>query len=75
MQLTRRRIIIFHRIRRPQDFGIFTTPNCPHHFILHLKRKTGGKAVYVQLIGRNAFRLNEDLMGWLISKTHDLIFN
>ena len=75
MQLPRRSKIIFHRISRPQYLRLLAPLNCPHHFDLDLKRQTSRKPVHINLIRRNPFRLQKNLMRLLIRKPHNLILD
>ena len=67
--------IIFHRIGWPENFGIFTTNDCPHHFNLNLKRQTGRTAIDIKLVCGNAFRLKKNLMTLFIRELDNFIFN
>src|SRR5437660_2476268 len=46
-----------------------------HELELHVERQAGGDAIRVKLVGRETFRLDEDLVARLAGEPMDLVFN
>ena len=75
IQLTGIHRIVFNGVAGADHFGMFQTRNrCDHRF-LNVCGHAGGHAVHVNLVGIEAFRLQKDLMGFLIGEFYELILN
>ena len=46
-----------------------------YQFQLHIKGQGGGNTIGIQLVGGQAFRLDEHLVRFLVGKAMDLVFN
>ena len=69
------REIILHRVGRAHDFRPLAPNDRPHQVHLHLERQARREPVHVNLIRRDALRLEENLMPLLLRELHDLILN
>ena len=68
-------VIVLDGIARAHDMGVFHTANRLHDLDLHVERQGGGNPVRVQLVGGQTFRLDKDLMAFLVGKAMDLVFD
>ena len=75
MQLIGRKEIVLHRVAQTNNFRPFQTRHGAQRFYLHIFRQTGGKPVDIHLGIVKAFRLQKNLMAWLICKANNLVFN
>lgn len=67
--------VVLDRIARPHDVGVFHATDGTHDLQLHVERQGRGNAVGIQLVGRQAFRLEEDLVAFLVGEAMDLVFD
>ena len=72
---TRIEIVVFDRVSRTQNVRMFTAPQRAHELELHVERQRGRDTVRIDLIGREAFRLEEDLVALAFRKAHDLVLD
>src|SRR5208283_5218698 len=75
MQLSRKDEVILDRIGRSQYLGVLTAYNGSDQAHLNFIGKARRKAVDVELICRDAFRFEEDLLALLLREFDDLVFN
>src|SRR5689334_818190 len=67
--------VVFNGVSRPHDLGVFASDDRPDEFDLDFKWETGGETVYVDLIRRDAFRFEKNLLSFLLGEFDDLVFN
>src|SRR5438093_12665488 len=66
--------VVLDGIARPQQHGIFESWQRVNEIGLHLAGQTRRESVDVNLAGVQAFRLEKDLMPFLVGESHDLVF-
>ena len=74
-QAARVKVIVFDGVAGAQDVGVFHALHRLHQGDLHVERQAGGDAVRVELMRRQAFRLEEDLVRFLACEAVDLVFD
>src|SRR5690606_6433178 len=67
--------VVLDGVTRAHDVSIFKTFDRTHQIHLHIKRQTGGDAVWIKFMRSQPFRFYEYLMGFFIGKTVNLVFN
>ena len=67
--------IVFDRVGRTHDLGLFTTDDRADHLDLHLKGQAGGKAVHVDFVRGDSFRFEENLLALLFRELDDFVLN
>ena len=75
VQITRIEIVVFNRVAGPGDMRLFQTPHGPYQRQLDIERQTGGNAIRIELMGLQAFRLQENLVGMLVGKAVNFVFD
>ena len=73
MKLGRWTEIVFDRIARAHDLGLFEARNRADESVLDLEGQAGGAAVDVILVGVAAFGLEEKLVAFLVGEADDLV--
>ena len=68
-------VVVLDGIARANDVGVFHPANTAHDLQLHVEWQRCGNAVRIQLMGGQAFRLNEHLMAVFVGKTMNLVFD
>src|SRR5690606_11087047 len=68
-------IVIFDGVARTQDVGVFHAAYRPHDLQLHIEGEGRGNPVGIQLVGGQAFGLDEHLVLILVGKAMDLVFD
>jgi hypothetical protein len=54
---------------------VLQSPDRAHEFQLHIERQAGGDTVRIDLVGGQAFGLEEDLVSGLAREPVDLVFD
>src|SRR6185295_13150661 len=75
LQRSRIEVVVLDRIAGPDNVSRFETPHRTHRVPLHVKWQRRGDAVWVDLVGGKALRLEEDLMACLVGKAIDLVLD
>ena len=75
LKILRVEIVIFDRIGRFEDHDIFKPRNCVEGFQLDFQRQGRGESLEIILGIVAAFRLKEELMGVLVGKGTQLVFD
>ena len=75
IQLPRIHRVILDRVPGADHFGLLQSRNRCDHTRLHIDRHAGRHSVNVDLVCVEAFRLEEDLVRFLIGKFNELIFD
>ncbi len=74
-QVLRVQVVILDGITRAQDVGVLETRYRAHGLELDIKRQAGGNTIRVQLVGGQAFGLDENLVRILVGKAVDLVLD
>ena len=75
LQCARIVVVVLDRVAWAQDVGALEADHRTDEFDLDVERKTGRDAVRVDLVGRQAFRLEEDLVRVLVGEAVDLVLD
>ena len=65
--------VVLHRVRVPQHARVFEARQRVDNRVLHVARQTHRQSVDVDLVDVHAFRLEEDLVPFLVGEPHDLV--
>ena len=68
-------VVVLDRVAGPQDVGVFQPGHRLHRGQLDVERQRGGNAVGVDLLGRQALGLQEDLVAVLVGEAVHLVFD
>ena len=69
------KVVVFDGVARTQDVRVLQPGHGAHQLVLNVKRQAGGDAVGVVLVGRQAFRLQKNLVAVFVGKAVDLVFH
>src|SRR5690606_37720438 len=74
-QIARIEEVVLDGITRTHHVGVFKTGNRGDQFALHGEGQAGGDTVRIQLVGVEAFRLDEYLMAAAFGEAHHFVFD
>ena len=74
-QLARVEVVVFNGITRPQDVRPLQAGHALHRGNLHVEGQGGGNAVGIELVRRQAFGFQKDLVRVLVGKAIDLVLD
>ena len=68
-------VVVFHGVSRAEDLDILEPPDGMERPKLHIQRQRGGETLQVVFVGPAAFRLQEKLVGVIVWKDAQLVFD
>ncbi len=74
-QVTRIEIVVLDRITGPRNVRVLEAPDRTHQLELHIEWQAGGNAVGIDLVGRQPFRLNENLVRGFVGEAMHLVLD
>ena len=75
LQIARIEIVVLDRVARPRDVRALEPGDRTHQRQLHVERQAGRDAVRIDLVRRQAFGLDEDLVRGLVGEAVHLVFD
>src|SRR4030095_13850901 len=75
LQVARIEVVVLDRVARPRDVRALETRDRTHELELHVEGQARRNAVRVNLVRRQAFRLDEDLVRGLVREAMDFVLD
>ncbi|MNN13198.1 hypothetical protein D3C81_1262220 [compost metagenome] len=75
LEITRIEVVVLDGVTRAHDVRVFHAADRADDLQLYVERQGCGYPVRVQLVGVQAFRLDEHLVAFLVGKAMDLVFD
>ncbi len=75
LQITWIEEIVLDGVAGPGDMGVFQSGDRAHDLQLHVERQGSGNPVRIELVGIQAFGLDEHLVAGLVGETVDLVLD